>query len=523
MAAVLALVVMTAWLWSPALHFGFVYDDHLQIESNPQLRSLIGLEQALREPLWAQLGPDKVSPYYRPLFLFVLFVQHTLFGVNPLPWHLVNIALHLLVVLTLFLFLFLHLGRLLPALSGACLFACSPLAAEVVDWISACSESLYTALFLLALCMLQLSGRTDNAQRAFALRLFSACTLALAVFAKETALVAVVLSFLYEYFFLRSRGSRTRVLAYGPLLIPLAVLLWMHPSLHRVEARSAAQVISTIPSILLLAFRKLIWPVPVSEFYDLWIGQVHSSPSLALQVIALLCIAGILLWLGTRSKFAAWALTVVSLPLAAMVAGIFFFRNYDLFHDRYLYLSVTGVAMLAAALLAKLKDHPRLRVIAATMVAVVLCAEAWQSRSASEQFRNDISLFSHAVQISPHNIVAWQLLAETALASNDCPSAIANYRQAQQLRPDLWKTSFFLGIGYLHCGMAAPAADAFSRAAAAVDATAGQAALAWYELGRAQLIQGDSASALTSLRKAASLDPGSHKIQALLSQILSKS
>ena len=78
----------------PALHFGFVYDDHLQIESNPQLQSWSALGQALHEPLWTQLGPEKASPYFRPLFLLVLFVQHMLFGSNPAPWHLVSMSLH---------------------------------------------------------------------------------------------------------------------------------------------------------------------------------------------------------------------------------------------------------------------------------------------------------------------------------------------------------------------------------------------------------------------------------------------
>ncbi len=515
------LVLLTAWLWSPSLHFGFVYDDHLQIEFNQQIQSWNGLGQALREPLWAQLGPERASPYYRPLFLLALFFQHMLFGSYPLLWHLVSISMHIVVVLALFLFLLLHFRRLLPAFGGACIFACSPLTTETVSWVSASSELLYTLFVLLALCAVSLGCRSSTPRDAFALRLTSSFALTLAMFAKETAIVAVVLVLSYELICLDRNLRRSTVLAYLPLVFPFTAFLWIHSSLRHTDIRSIAEILSVTPFVFLLAFRKLVWPMPVSEFYDLWIDQAHSLASMAIQVASLIGIAGIILWIGMRSKFAAWALLVVVLPLAAVCLSTFFLRDYDLFHDRYLYLSAAGMAMLIAALVAKVERSAPLRAFAIGIIAIILCAEVWQSRVASQQFRDDASLFSHAVQVAPHNIVALQLWAETAIQRKDCNTAIEAYQRAHELRPDLWKTSFFLGIGYLRCGMNAPAASAFGQAAIVNGATAEQGALAWYELGRAQLVQGNLADSLASLRKAASLDPASHKIQILLAQILS--
>jgi protein O-mannosyl-transferase len=516
------IAILTALVWYPALHFGFVYDDHLQIESNRQLQSWGNLSRALQEPLWTQLGPEKASPYYRPLFLFVLFVQHSLFGLNPVLWHLFSIGLHTLVALALFLFLCMQFNRLLPACIATCIFACCPLATEVVSWVSACSESLYTLLFLSALCGLQLSYRAKTATVAFALRLSSACALALAVFTKETAIVAVVLAIAYDYLFLLRKPHFNRILIYAPLILPLIAYLWIHPSLHREDSRSVVQVLSTIPYLSWLALKKLVWPTPVSEFYDLWIDQGHSPTSLAMHIGLLIGVLGAILWVGSRSRFVAWALAVVVLPLTVVVAGSWFFRDYDLFHDRYLYMSSTGVAMLIAAVLARNKIRLRLRLITTTIVALVLCAEVWQSHLTSRQFRDDASLFSNAVEVAPHNIVALQLMAETAIGRSDCPTAIEAYQQAQQLRPDLWKTKFFLGIGYLRCGKPVQARYEFGQAAIVPGAKTEEAALAWYELGRINLVQQDVAGALIALRRAASLDPASRKIQILLTQILSE-
>jgi tetratricopeptide (TPR) repeat protein len=521
-AAATAIVILAALAWYPAIHFGFVYDDHLQIESNRQLQSWSALVPALREPLWIQLGAEKASHYYRPLFLLVLFVQHGLFGLNPVLWHLFSIGLHTLVALTLFLFLFLQLGKLLPACIATCILVCSPLATEVVSWISACSESLYTLLFLCALCGLQLSNRSKTPTVALALRLSSACALALAVFTKETAIVAVVLAIAYDYLFLHRKPQFNLIPIYAPLILPLAAYLWIHPSLHREDSRSVVQVLSTILYLSCLAFQKLVWPVPVSEFYDLWLDQAHSSASLALHIGLLISTLGAILWVGLRSRFVAWALAVVVLPIAVVAAGSSLFRDYDLFHDRYLYLSAIGVAMLIAAVLARVEAQPRLRFAITAIVALVLGAEVWQSHLASQQFRDDAALFSHGVEVAPHNVVALQLVAETAIGRSDCPTAIEAYQRAQQLRPDMWKTTFFLGIGYSHCGKLIQASYAFNSAANAPDATIEEAALAWYEIGRMNLFQDDASGALIALRKAASLDPASHKIQILLTQLLSR-
>jgi Flp pilus assembly protein TadD len=276
--------------------------------------------------------------------------------------------------------------------------------------------------------------------------------------------------------------------------------------------------------------------VPVSEFYDFWLQQTRSFFSLAWHIGILFGIAGEILWWSLRSRtlrsrnlenrslrsrFTAWALAVVALPLIAALAGGFYFRDYDLFHDRYLYLSFAGVACLIAALIDSVETRPQLRVLVSAAAVLVLCFEATQSVSASQQFRDDLSLYSRATQVAPHNIVAWQLLAETAVGRTDCPTALEAYQRAQQLRPDIWKTSFFLGIGYLRCGRYASAEEAFRQAADLPGATSDQAALGWYELGRVELVQNNLAAALTSLRKAASLDPSSKKIKVLLAQLLS--
>src|SRR5882762_2645254 len=52
----------------PTLRFGFVGDDHAQIERNPQVQSWSYLPRILSTDMWSQRGADHEGFFYRPLF-----------------------------------------------------------------------------------------------------------------------------------------------------------------------------------------------------------------------------------------------------------------------------------------------------------------------------------------------------------------------------------------------------------------------------------------------------------------------
>jgi hypothetical protein len=53
------------------------------------------------------------------------------------------------------------------------------------------------------------------------------------------------------------------------------VLLIVHPFPHSTTARPKAQILATIPFAETFALRKLILPLSVSEFYDIWTINPH--------------------------------------------------------------------------------------------------------------------------------------------------------------------------------------------------------------------------------------------------------
>jgi hypothetical protein len=514
--ATLTLVVIVVCVWSPVLHFGFIYDDHLQIVSNPDIQSISHVGSLLTEPLWSQLGPSKASSYFRPLFSLSLMGQYLLFGPNPVLWHLASLALHVLVVLSLFGFLLLFFHRVIPAVIGAALFGLSPGTAEVVGWVSASNESLYTLLILLSLCAISLWFRATNASYRRLLRVTVLLLLSLALFAKETAIVGIPIAIAYERF-LGGRKHSKPMLSYLVLVIPLFALAIGHLRSRMADAVPPAQVLTTMPFITTFAIKKLVWPMPVAAFYDLWFDQKHSMFLIVTAGFAaiLLSLAMVRCFLRPY-RFAAWASLVVFLPVIVWMLSVRLLGDYAVLHDRYLYLAYSGEAMLVAYVMTLGNRRLTFSIVAASLLIVVV--ELTQVRPVIQQYRDDISFFSHAVAVAPKNLMAIQLLGEAELHQGNCAAAQQTYVYAEQVRPDLWRSPFYLGIAYMHCGMAAPASDAFSRATTSNGATTEEHALAWYELARARLIQRDVKGAQDALTQAALRDPGSKRIQSLINQ-----
>src|SRR6266700_4024496 len=78
------IVSLTVVAYFPALRGGFIWDDDDHLTSNPAVLSTEGLKQ-----IWSSLA---VSRYY-PLTLTTFWAEHRLWGLNPLPYHAINIAL----------------------------------------------------------------------------------------------------------------------------------------------------------------------------------------------------------------------------------------------------------------------------------------------------------------------------------------------------------------------------------------------------------------------------------------------
>ena len=197
----------------PTLDFGFVLDDHEQIELSQARLTWSNVPGYFSDDVWGYLQQDTIKGnYYRPVFETWLMLNYELVGVDPALWHLTTIIAHVGATLLLF-----YLARTLTGdaiLGGiaALVFGVHPVHAEGVAWISAVTEPLFAILFF-GVILAHLHGRQQGeAKSALRWEICAWIFFTLAVFEKETAIVLPGLIGAYEWLFPPSpRPARKRL------------------------------------------------------------------------------------------------------------------------------------------------------------------------------------------------------------------------------------------------------------------------------------------------------------------------
>jgi protein O-mannosyl-transferase len=135
--AFLFLLVILACI--PVWHAGFIWDDDTILTANPCIIGPLGLKE-----IWTTSAADIC-----PLTITTFWLEHALWGLAPLPYHLVNVLLHGACAILLW--------RVLRSLTaagawlGAALWAVHPVQVESVAWITEMKNTESGLFFLLSI------------------------------------------------------------------------------------------------------------------------------------------------------------------------------------------------------------------------------------------------------------------------------------------------------------------------------------------------------------------------------------
>ena len=166
-AALIALAALA--VYGGTVGFAFVFDDHIQIERNPWLRSPDGIWRFFTQPFWG-FYPDRgsgPSNYYRPFFGVSYSLVARLFGLRPAAFHAASVLLHVAVCLLVALLarrIIQDPGQNAAALAAGLLFAVHPAHAEAVAWVGGQADVL-AALFALLGTLFYLNAIQNSKSR----------------------------------------------------------------------------------------------------------------------------------------------------------------------------------------------------------------------------------------------------------------------------------------------------------------------------------------------------------------------
>jgi tetratricopeptide (TPR) repeat protein len=445
----IALLVLAAGLaYLPAMRGGFLWDDDAHV-TRPELRSWEGLYR-----IWFE--PGATQQYY-PLLHSAFWIEHRLWGDQTLPYHLVNLLLHL--GATALVYLILRKLRIPGALLAAAIFALHPVQVESVAWITEQKNTLSAVFYLGALlAYLRFDQTRQRSLYVLALGLFVLGLLSKTVTATLPAALLVI------FWWQRGRLSRQRDLL---PLVPFFMLgaaaglftAWVERML--VGAEGTAFELTLLQRCLLAGrvpwfyLGKLVWPANLMFVYPRW----DVNPSIWWQwlfpVASMAMTCG--LWVlrrRWRGPLASWFLFVGTLFPVLGFFNVYPFL-FSFVADHFQYLASLGIIVLAAAVLssagARLLPREAQWVGRMLCLAVigVLATLTWRQ---SAMYSDAITLYQTTIDRNPLCWMAHNNLGKIFIDRGRTHEAIEHYQQALRINPNIAETQNNLGNSLVKTG-----------------------------------------------------------------------
>jgi Flp pilus assembly protein TadD len=497
----------------PALGNDFVsLDDSLYVYDNALVKG--GLSPAGVARVFA--GPE--CNFYHPLTMLSLMLDHQLWGLNPLGYHLTALLVHAATAAVLFLALVALTGARWRSAWVAAVFAIHPLRVESVAWIAERKDVLSAFFFVLTLALYAWHARRPGWARYGAVL----AAFVIGLLCKTTLVTLPPLLLLLDWWPLRRFGTmpaRRLVLEKLPLvaLALAATFVAMHAQKAGVIPYADYPLASRVANAMLsygAYLGQTFAPVGLSPFYPFL--EADLAPwRVGLVALAL---AGITLFAVLARRRAPYLLVGwlwflgVLVPMIGLVQVGVFSRA-----DRFTYLPQIGPLVVVAwgmGDLGRLGKWPR-SVLPACAATVLLACAALTVRQIG-YWRDSETLFRRALAVTHDNGVAHQSLAaaileprrhgaripvETTPARRE--EAIAHLREAVRLLPEHPDAHLNLGIVLF---------DTAHRDEAARELEIGLATMSFHAqghflLGVLLLDKGDADGAMKHLEESLRLEP----------------
>lgn len=446
------LAVGSAALYAPALRNGFVnYDDPDYITRNANVQSGLSWPGIV----WA-FGTENAAANWHPLTWISHMLDVSWFGMNPVGHHFTNVLLFTMDIVVLFLFLTSATGEVWRNAAVAALFAVHPLNVESVAWAAERKAVLSILFLLLTLWSYVWYTRRPGVARYLAVALLYA----LALLSKTTVITLPATLLLLDYWPLgrlgeTEAGLRAFLGEFGRLVvekIPLfamaAVVGWITFQIHRREGAMAGampfgwRLKNTIYSYVAY-LGKTIWPTGLAVFYP---HPENSLPwwTVGLAALALIGIT-VLVWQHRDKKYLLvgwlWYLGVL-FPMIGLVQS-----GRQGMADRYVCISLLGLFVGIVWLVGDwANQHAWKREPMLATFVIVLLPLAYITRTQIGYWRNSLTLFGHALDVTTNNGIAEGNFGSALAEAGEMELATQHLEKAVRLAPDLPTPHYNLAV-----------------------------------------------------------------------------
>ena len=464
------LIGATLAAYWPVRHCNFiVLDDDPYVVNNPNITQLNW--QTVKWSFTAFYGAN-----WFPLTWLSHALDYRLFALHPGLHHETNLLLHILNALVLFWVLRQATGSVGRSWVVAALFALHPLNVESVAWIAERKNLLSMLFLLLALGAYHAYARKPRVRS----YLVVAALYALGLMCKPQIITLPFVLLLWDYWPLERIAFRSSLFAFrqsdsrclsgeqrtangeqrsiGWLLLEKLPLLALSlgSALLTIKAQIAGGTmkspINSLPYVVRLGniaivyvryLGKAVWPTRLAFFYP----YVRTAP-LVWQVAAALGLLAVITFWTLRSRKHRYLAVGWLWFLGTLVPMVGFVQvGTQAMADRYAYLPFVGLFLAVSWGVADLVAGSRSAEICATVAAIaILLLLSLATRQQVGYWWDDLTLWTHTVQVTKNNWMAENMIGEDYLRDNDREASISHFRAAAAMEP-------LFPLPYLHVGI----------------------------------------------------------------------
>ena len=191
-------ILATIIVFLPSLFNGWVnWDDPDFVYNNPLIKdvSFQGIRNIFKT--------NHTIGAFIPVILLSWMVDYSIWGLNPMGFHITNLVIHLINVILLFFLVNKLTKKPWIILVTTLLFGIHPMRVEAVAWVTARKDLLYTLFCLLSLITYTSYILKSPNNKKYNYYILSLCCFVLALFSKGTAVILPLILFVFDFYFKR--------------------------------------------------------------------------------------------------------------------------------------------------------------------------------------------------------------------------------------------------------------------------------------------------------------------------------
>jgi len=534
--AVAAILVFTALLYLKALSNGFTFlDDDFYILKNPYLHNFS----------WQGVSAifSSFNNYnYHPLTTLTDLFIYRWFGIDPLPYHLLNVALHLVNVWLVFVFTEKISGKKITGLVVALLFAVHPLHVESVAWVSERKDVLYTSLYLGSLIMYLRYLSLGMQARYYLLALLF---FLMSLFSKSAAVTLPLLLIAIDIY--KGRKITTQSLFEKIPFLVLSLLI----GILAIKSQGSGGAISDISQYFNFVNRFFLFTTGIA-FYIIKLvipvdlNALHFFPDIKGNILPwydyvslpfLFVIAWLIMKKSAYRKEVIFGFTFFLVTISVMLQ--IFPVGASFVAERYSYVPYIGLFYIAGQWISdNYLQQKKIIIPIASAIVVLFAALTWIRISVwkdtdslfadiidknpdnwrdgmvynywgdFEKYNGDnkaaLEKYSEAVHLYPRYPLAWYNRGNTYQETGDVRSALHDFNEAVNLKPDVAEAYNNRGWAYYQSGNKQAAMLDYNKAIS-LDPKFSEA---YNNRGWVYYEAGDMKSAMDNFNKAIAVSPG---------------